>query len=219
MPDKLKEIVNRGLSGAQKRPDEDRWGSTGQPQSIGNGKNVEKVEVQQYMQEMVTEYPKTAEVQDSRKVILDVKHIIVSFGFPCKVRNSKYAKNGKGSLLKACFRCVKRESCCPLRLTIRRIRRSPEEHEADSESEQMLFNVDFLGWHQHPHHYSHLQTSLLEYIWKELYFMRESSMIPPAMIVHYIEEKYGVMLRKESLTRKMRDQMRKRIHEMMIAIN
>ena len=163
--------------------------------------------IHQYIHDIVENYMTTAHLQDGKEVVRDLKHVMSSFGYPSVVRNSKYSEKGRGSLVRADFRCVNKESSCPFRITVRAAAPGQQDiHDDvdDSMATTRHYILKFLGWHNHKHQYSRLHTSLPEYIWKEVFFMRESSMIPISLIVRYIEDKYGILVRRENVSRKLR---------------
>ena len=175
--------------------------------------DVDCTGIQQYIHDIIEKYMKTAHLQDGREVVTDLKHVMSSFGYPSRIRNSKYAEKGRGSLVKADFRCIHKESSCPFRITICSKKSDLESTHGDGDNARAAsihYIIQFLGWHDHPHQYSRLHTSLPEYIWKEVFFMRHSSMIPTSMIVRYIEDKYGLLLHREKISRKLRYTMQKK---------
>ena len=81
----------------------------------------------------------TAHLQDGKEVVTDLKHIMSSLGFPSKVLNSKYVEKGRGSLMKADFRCIHKENSCPFRFTIRAMAsHSDHQHKNADEVNQTL---------------------------------------------------------------------------------
>ena len=160
---------------------------------------------------------------DGKEIVQDLKHIMESFGYPVRVRNSKYKENPDPSmkhqvLLRVYFQCNKGDSC-PFRLTVRRnlnwvsndvVEEANYKEDIERLNRQKSFIMEYKNWHNHSTEYWQMQSTLPKYIWDEAMFMKKSSLIPTGLIVRYLEDRYGFLLKRDSFARKLRYQLRKK---------
>ena len=113
----MREHIRKSLSKMRTESGNRTEGATErEPDSIPSvDVDADSARTQQYIHDIVVKYMKTAHLQDGKEVVIDIKHIMSSLGFPSNVWNSKYAEKGRGSLMKADFRCIHKENSCPFR--------------------------------------------------------------------------------------------------------
>ena len=150
----------------------------------------------------------------AKDITRDLKHVLASFGFEVRIRSSSHSGTQNETLKRIDFRCVERHPGCPFRLTVKRNGGRQNNNDENDEKFQAfrssLYVFQFYSWHNHGAEYNNLQKTVPSHIWNEAVRMKDISVFPTELIIRHLEDQYGMVLRRDVFSRKLRYEMRKR---------
>ena len=141
-------------------------------------------------------------------ITCDLKHVMASFGYEGKIRNSGFVRDHCHLLKSVDFRCTEKNETCPFRLTMKRT--VGAESETSGPVQGNVYSFQFHAWHDHNGTRERLKKTLPANIWNEAVKLKDTSMLPTELIIRHLEDKYDMILCRDTIRDKLRYEMRKR---------